>query len=338
MKTIYLSGPIVNCTDEQCFGWRRRLQEQGRDIFTFLDPTRRDSRKLDFNRVEDVNLIVEGDREDIRQADGVIANMWKPSIGTAMGIMYAWTQNRPIVVIDPAPSSHTLRYYADVLVNREDEAIPAMAKLLALPADLIVIEADGSAGILDPQQLLFEIRRACLERGLDAVCLPKRIQLDVRATVESRTPREQLDEAIEAELARHGAARSRRAHHAERGIDCGVPRPVPVSSRGHRTLTGHRVDTLDQLPASLKHVFETLSRCVYITGVKFLDMRHMDASPKRVIVRLHNPEAPRIAYIDGWLTVPGERVRQNFRLSVTPGKARETVTWARSTLRPMAVL
>ncbi len=85
-KTIYLSGPIM---DEQ-LGYAREWRESAKALlrgkFLMLDPMRR---KFVDRQVDSANEIVEFDLQDVRDADIVLVNYNKPSIGTSMEVFYA---------------------------------------------------------------------------------------------------------------------------------------------------------------------------------------------------------------------------------------------------------
>ena len=63
---------------------------------TFLDPVERlvdpEASPYEF---------VEADLQHIMEADGLLVNMWRESIGTAMGVAHAHRHGRVIVVSDP---------------------------------------------------------------------------------------------------------------------------------------------------------------------------------------------------------------------------------------------
>ena len=86
MKIVYLSGPIM---DEQK-GAARQWRDVARSVlsphFKILDPMRRNLRDRE---VDSANEIVEFDLQDIRDADILLVNYCKPSIGTSMEVFYA---------------------------------------------------------------------------------------------------------------------------------------------------------------------------------------------------------------------------------------------------------
>ena len=86
MKTIYLSGPIMDEHEGIARKWRIAAKSLLTSRFKLLDPMRRNFRDKE---VDSANEIVEFDLQDIRDADIVLVNYCKPSIGTSMEVFYA---------------------------------------------------------------------------------------------------------------------------------------------------------------------------------------------------------------------------------------------------------
>lgn len=85
-KRIYLSGPIM---DEHCGvarAWREEAKKSLGAHFFLLDPMRR---MFVDRQVDSANEIVEFDLQDVRDADILLVNYNKPSIGTSMEVFYA---------------------------------------------------------------------------------------------------------------------------------------------------------------------------------------------------------------------------------------------------------
>ncbi len=85
-KRIYLSGPIMDEHPELATTWRERAKQELGTDFIMLDPMRRDFKDRE---VDSANEIVEFDLQDVRDADILLVNYNKPSIGTAMEVFYA---------------------------------------------------------------------------------------------------------------------------------------------------------------------------------------------------------------------------------------------------------
>ena len=86
MKTIYLCGPIMDELEDGAREWRQTAITKLSSQFTLLDPMRRNFKDRE---VDSANEIVEFDLQDVREADILLVNYSKASIGTAMEVFYA---------------------------------------------------------------------------------------------------------------------------------------------------------------------------------------------------------------------------------------------------------
>lgn len=123
-KKIYLSGPIMDEHPDLAATWRERAKERLRDQFVLLDPMRRNFKDRE---VDSANEIVEFDLQDVRDADIVLVNYSKTSIGTAMEVFYAAHDLGKFVVAFspfsfPECSPWMVRYCTKILPTL-DEAI-----------------------------------------------------------------------------------------------------------------------------------------------------------------------------------------------------------------------
>ncbi len=85
-KRIYLCGPIMEEYQGRAREWRREAGLLLQDQFRLLDPMRRNFQD---RQVDSANEIVEFDLQDVRDADILLVNYCKPSIGTSMEVFYA---------------------------------------------------------------------------------------------------------------------------------------------------------------------------------------------------------------------------------------------------------
>lgn len=83
---VYLSGPIMDETGRGAVDWRRRAKDALAGDFAILDPMRRNFKDRE---VDSANEIVEFDLQDVRDADILLVNYNKASIGTSMEVFYA---------------------------------------------------------------------------------------------------------------------------------------------------------------------------------------------------------------------------------------------------------
>ena len=86
MKTIYLGGPLMDEHEGIAREWREASKIILASDFILLDPMRRSFRDKE---IDSANEIVEFDLQDARDADIILVNYNKPSIGTSMEVFYA---------------------------------------------------------------------------------------------------------------------------------------------------------------------------------------------------------------------------------------------------------
>jgi nucleoside 2-deoxyribosyltransferase len=76
----------MDCKPDESMTWRERAKTELGGRFELLDPMRRNFRD---NEIDSANEIVEFDLQDVRDADLLLVNYCKTSIGTAMEVFYA---------------------------------------------------------------------------------------------------------------------------------------------------------------------------------------------------------------------------------------------------------
>ena len=122
MKSIYLSGPIMDERDGLARKWREISKSLLSQHFRLLDPMRRNFRDRE---VDSANEIVEFDLQDIRDADIILVNYAKPSIGTSMEVFYAaHDMGKFVIAFTPFSfkdsSPWMIRYCTKLLPSLED--------------------------------------------------------------------------------------------------------------------------------------------------------------------------------------------------------------------------
>ncbi len=85
-KTVYLSGPIMDEHEGLAREWRNLAKKSLARHFRLLDPMRR---QFIDREIDSSNEIVEFDLQDVREADILLVNYNKASIGTAMEVFHA---------------------------------------------------------------------------------------------------------------------------------------------------------------------------------------------------------------------------------------------------------
>lgn len=100
-KKIYLSGPIMDESLHVAQTWREIAKGRLNDSFILLDPMRRSFKDKE---VDSANEIVDFDLQDVRDADLLLVNYNRASIGTAMEVFYAAHDlGKFIVAFSPIP-------------------------------------------------------------------------------------------------------------------------------------------------------------------------------------------------------------------------------------------
>lgn len=122
---IYLCGPILGCTDEQCKNWRDDVKREFGEDWC-IDPMQRDYRGRE---LECFTEIVELDKIDILMSDVVLVNYDKPSVGTSMEVLYAWMHHKIIYVVCKPDTtiSPWLRYHSTRIFYSFKSALAVIA-------------------------------------------------------------------------------------------------------------------------------------------------------------------------------------------------------------------
>jgi nucleoside 2-deoxyribosyltransferase len=125
MKTIYLCGPINGCSDAECKDWRDYVKKHHPSC---IDPMRRDYRGRE---LESVNEIVELDKIDVMNSDVLLVNYDKPSVGTAMEVIYAFERGKFVIVVCKTATaiSPWLKYHSHRIMHSFDEALRVIGAL-----------------------------------------------------------------------------------------------------------------------------------------------------------------------------------------------------------------
>ncbi|HPO13853.1 MAG TPA: nucleoside 2-deoxyribosyltransferase [Candidatus Hydrogenedentes bacterium] len=121
-KRVYLCGPIMDCSGEESKTWRQRAKERLAGKFVLLDPMRRNFRDRE---LDSANEIVEFDLQDVRDADILLVNYSKPSIGTSMEVFYAAHDlGKFVIAFNPGAfqelSPWMVKYCTKILPNLEE--------------------------------------------------------------------------------------------------------------------------------------------------------------------------------------------------------------------------
>lgn len=123
---VYLGGAINGCTDSECNDWRSAAIKL-LDGHTPINPMDRDYRGREDECTAE---IVELDKRDIDDSDALLVSYLKPSVGTAMEILYAWERGKPIYVFtDLERVSPWLTYHSTEILPSLETAILKIGEL-----------------------------------------------------------------------------------------------------------------------------------------------------------------------------------------------------------------
>jgi len=122
MKSIYLSGPIMDEHEGEARQWREEAKRLLGEKFFLLDPMRRNFKDRE---VDSANEIVRFDLQDVEDADFILVNYNKASIGTSMEIFHAsHNLGKFIVAFSPFEfvecSPWIVKYCTKILPSLED--------------------------------------------------------------------------------------------------------------------------------------------------------------------------------------------------------------------------
>lgn len=127
MKTIYLSGPMLACTDQESNSWRQFVKKELEGLFEFQDP-------MEFEVKETGNVdtmarqIVEMDVRALTKSDFILANCWKASPGTAMELVYAKVQKKEIISVNTI-NSPWIHFHSTLVYPTLEEAVQALKEI-----------------------------------------------------------------------------------------------------------------------------------------------------------------------------------------------------------------
>ncbi len=144
IQSVYLAGPIRDCTQEEAYGWREKVHSQlhnlgytannlSGDFVRIFDPMQFEF-KMDKKISPDewAKLIVETDLNVINKCSVVLANMWKYGAGTCMEIMHAHRHGVPVITVFNQAEDPWLRFHSMKIVSTLDQGIQEMIKQLKL--------------------------------------------------------------------------------------------------------------------------------------------------------------------------------------------------------------
>lgn len=291
---VYLAGPIHGCNDDQLRRWRDTVVQKYGSHFTFSNP----SDRLLGNSATPYQF-VETDLRAIEDADGLLVNMWRESIGSAIGVVHAHRKGKPVVVADPNHlNNRMLDFYADAVEATPLKAANALLDLLRAEAHWRVIKSGGRGE--EPflrRKLVTAIRSACRSTGRDDLVVPRlvlpgvlerlrRTNRQIRkrfaageidneviatfAALEDDPQRRSSVSGVSATWKHHQHDKQRVPQHPRRRevTSDGAVHVEISSTKSHSTIWGKSVKQLDDIPSSdAKQVFRAISKVPGITRI-----------------------------------------------------------------------
>ena len=177
-RIVYLAGPISNCNEKQQTEWRRAIKGRLKTLgHRTNDPT--DHGKGWTPLIEMV---------EIDESHVVIANLWRVSIGTIVGIMQASRKGKPVILIDQnylATSLLERLVGTDRIVRGLDEAVNLFQNhvLPQLEKEISVRTRDGSLEPFNFSKLHDSLNAVCAGAHVSDAVLPELVANEVHRAV-----------------------------------------------------------------------------------------------------------------------------------------------------------
>ena len=110
----------------------------------------------------------------IEAADGLLVNMWRASIGTAIGVAHAHLRSQTIVVCDPnCLESSMLNFFADAVADTPLQGAKMLWSLLRAERRWHVNKHGGRTEPFERRKIMEAVRGACRSAGCDDITVPR---------------------------------------------------------------------------------------------------------------------------------------------------------------------
>ncbi len=176
---VYLAGPIRGCNDEQRTHWRSEVKQALKRDFDFEDPAEWSG-----------DYVLSREISKLEACDIVLANMWKESVGTVLGVIRACHQGKPVVLIDP---NHIHSAILNGLVAPEkpvytiDEACKRLQELAGeFTRSFVVRKRDGRDEPFATKKLVESVSLAAAAAGVTDLALEEQISGPVISALRRR--------------------------------------------------------------------------------------------------------------------------------------------------------
>jgi putative component of toxin-antitoxin plasmid stabilization module len=176
--SIYLAGPVTNCNEKQKTEWRKAIKAKVAGLgHQCIDPT--DPNHTDWTPLKET---VEIDRSDV-----VIANLWRLSVGTVVGIVQARRKGKPVILIDPNYlESPLLRHLVgkEFIVNGIDQAVNTLPRIMEELSKVVMVrKGSGNLELFSSSKLHNSLNGVCAHAHIDDAILPDLVAQSVERGV-----------------------------------------------------------------------------------------------------------------------------------------------------------
>lgn len=268
--TIYLAGPINGCNEGQKHNWRKNVKRKYAGYFDFIDPSVDDMAAGDAS----AEALVKADLENVERSDGILANMWRESIGTTLGIVHASRKGRPVVVADPNGLRHRmLEFYADATADNPLRAAKRLREILRAESSWHVLKSGNRRERFHRRKIRLSVQELCRrakadDLGVPIVVLSQVMEILAKGDrrIESTVTTKDIGDAVLRVLKRMERKRdpafqglssqwtqySRRRSRPARVAEPEAPGPIRVrvvSPKAHATIWGKGVRSIEDIPS-----------------------------------------------------------------------------------------
>ena len=339
---IYLAGPISGCSnDEQVHRWREEVKKECSKDFDFIDPA-----ELPLLRPgATARQAVEEDLKAIKRADGLLVNMWRESIGSAIGIVHVHKEGRPVVIADPNNlNNRTLEFYADAVTDTPRKAAHTLLDLLRAEATWEVIKRGSLREPFKRRKLVISIRTACRRAKCDDIVVPRLVLPAIIDRLKKSTRRiehalttSDIDRAVMATLGDletdpvhvetvKGVLAEWKTtvqnknvgffkHQSSPTVPSSGTKVDVASSKSHATIWGKAIKSLEEIPSQdARQVFRTISAT---PGITRIDLRQFSSRDSRSTCGAFVASSPTPFLIEGKVYDKGKKgTVQTFQIRV----------------------
>lgn len=135
-NTVYLSGPLANCSTFEAVAWRAEAKVL-LGAANCIDPSDTWVREETALSLAEKRQLVDQDLRAIDQCKGLIYNCWKPSFGSPMELFYAHQNRKLTAVVSLSPLSPWVHVHADFVGTTVAEACRWLAIQLRIECPLL---------------------------------------------------------------------------------------------------------------------------------------------------------------------------------------------------------